>query len=317
MAEKLEDYSINKKVTQKPSFLNKVGIVGCGEMGQDIALLVSSHGIDVNFVEVSNIKIKEVNEQLNKKLDDMINHWGLTSNEKRAVLSRIKGYTDFNALKKCNIVIESISTHGYDNVIPVKQEIFKKIESIVPKDTIIATNSSTIVVSELASVLTHPERSMGIHFLAPALSVKIIEVVRFLKTSDEAFNFVKKFARAIDKKIIEVNESPGNISTRLIVPLINEACEILMERVGSMEEIDETMKVGYGLMLGPFEMADKMGLDKVVKWMDNLYKEFGDMKYKASPIIKRLVRSNHLGRISGEGFYKYFKGQKITKHEII
>lgn len=317
MAEKLEDYSITKKVTQKTSFLNKVGIVGCGSMGQDIALLVSSHGIDVIFIEKSNLRIKEVFEEIDVKLNEMINHWGLTASEKRAVLSRIKGYTDFNTLKKCNIVMEAISTHGYDNVKPVKREIFRKIESIVSKEAIIATNSSTIVISELASGLNHPERAMGIHFLPPALSVKIIEVERCLRTSDESFNFVKKFARAIDKHVIEVNESPGNISTRIIVPLLNEACEIFMEGVASMEEIDETMKSGYGLMLGPFEMADKIGLDKVARWMDNLYEEFGDMKYKASPVIKRLVRANQLGRISGEGFYKYSKGQKIIKHEII
>lgn len=317
MTEKLEDYSITKKVTQKTSFLNKVGIVGCGEMGQDIALVVSSHGIDVIFIEKSNLKIKEVTNDMNRKLDDMINHWGLTSSEKRAVLSRIKGYTDFVNLKKCNIVIESISTHGYDYVLPVKQEIFQKIEDIVSRNAVIATNSSTILISELASVLTYPDRAIGIHFLAPVLNVKIIEVVRFLKTSEEANNFVKKFARAIGKKVIEVNESPGNISTRLIVPLINEACEILMERVATVAEIDETMKSGFGLMLGPFEMADKMGLDKVVKWMNNLYEEFGDMKYKVSPIIKRLVRANNLGRINGAGFYKYVDGKKVINPEIL
>ena len=317
MVEKLEDYSINKKVTQKTNFLNKVGIVGCGEMGQNIAILVSNHGIDVTFIEKSNIRIKEVLIEMDQKLDEMINRWGLTSNEKRAVLSRIKGSTDFNSLKKCNIVIESISIHGYTNVISVKQEIFNKIESKVSRDCVIATNSSTIVISELASGLNHPDRALGIHFLAPALTVKIIEVVRSLKTSDESFNFVKKFARAIDKKVIEVNESPGYISTRIFVPLINEACEIFLEQVGTIEEIDETMKSGYGLMLGPFEMADKIGLDKVSKWMDNLYAEFGDMKYKASPVIKRLVRANHLGRISGEGFYKYINGKKITNTEIL
>jgi len=315
--EKLEDYSINKKVTQKSSNLNKIGIVGCGDMGQDIALLVSSHGIDVIFIEVSNLKIKQVNYDLNRKLDEMINHWGLTSGEKRAVLSRIKGYTDFGYLKKCNIVIESISTHGYDNVIPVKKEIFKKIEDTVSREAVIATNSSTIVISELATILKYPERAMGIHFLAPALSVKIIEVVRSLKTSEDAYGYVKKFARAIDKKVIEVNESPGYISTRIIVPLINEACEILLERVATIEEIDETMRSGYGLMLGPFEMADKIGLEKVVKWMDNLHKEFGDMKYKVSPIIKRMVRANHLGRMTGEGFYKYINGKKVINPEIL
>jgi 3-hydroxybutyryl-CoA dehydrogenase len=308
--EKLDDYSIKKKMLQHTSQLNKIGIVGCGSMGQDIALLVSSNGTDVVFIETSNTRIKEVFDELNSKLDRMINRWGLTVSEKRAVMSRIKGFTDYNVLKKCIIVIECISSHGYEkSVINIKKEIFQKIENVVPKNTVIATNSSSIVISELASSLDYPERAIGIHFLSPANTVKIIEVERSLKTSEEAFEIVKKFARTIDKKVITVNESPGNISTRLIIPLINESCELLMEGVASKEDIDETMKQGFGLQLGPFEMADKIGLDKLDTWMENLYEEFGDKKYKPSPLIKKLVRAGHLGRITCEGFYKYNGGK--------
>jgi 3-hydroxybutyryl-CoA dehydrogenase len=311
--EKLKDYSIIKTMKPPASTLNKFGIVGCGSMGQDIALLVSKNGIDVVFVEISDEKVKEAFSELNRKLDAMINRWGLTSSEKRAVLSRLKGNTDFTILKNCGIVIECISSHGYErSVFNIKKEIFRKIESVVSPDAIIATNSSTIVISELASVLEHPERAVGIHFLSPANTVRIIEVERSLKTSDEAFEKVKKFARTIDKKVITVNESPGNISTRLIIPLINEACEILMEGVATIEEIDETMRFGFGMQLGPFELADKSGLDKLDTWMDNLYEEFGDIRFKPSPLIKRLVRAGHLGRISGEGFYKYNNGKKVV-----
>jgi 3-hydroxybutyryl-CoA dehydrogenase len=144
-----------------------------------------------------------------------------------------------------------------------------------------------------------------------------VEVVRSLVTSDEAIDFVRRFARAIDKKVINVNESAGNISTRLIVPLINEACDLYLEGVGGIKDIDDTMKAGYGLQLGPFEMADKIGLDKVSKWMDNLFKEFGDKKYIASPLIKKLVRSNRLGRISGEGFYKYETAKRPVPLKLI
>jgi len=309
--EKLDDYSIKKKMLQHTSQLNKIGIVGCGSMGQDIALLVSSNGTDVVFIETSNTRIKEVFDELNSKLDRMINRWGLTVSEKRAVMSRIKGFTDYNVLKKCIIVIECISSHGYEkSVINIKKEIFQKIENVVPKKTVIATNSSSIVISEIASSLDYPERAIGIHFLSPANTVKIIEVERSLKTSEEAFEIVKKFARTIDKKVITVNESPGNISTRLIIPLINESCELLMEGVASKEDIDETMKLGFGLQLGPFEMADKIGLDKLNTWMENLYEEFGDKKYKPSPLIKKLVRAGHLGRITCEGFYKYNGGKQ-------
>ena len=315
MVETLEDYSISRKVKSQSSLVNKVGIIGCGAMGQDISLLISSRGMDVVFIEISNLRVKQVFNEMNAKLDEMINHWGFTSSEKRAVLSRIKGSTDYTVLKRCSIVIECVSTHGYENVIPVKQDIFKKIEKVVPAKTIIASNSSSIVISELSSVLHHPERAVGMHFLAPAMTVKIIEVERSLNTSEETLNFVYKFAKMIDKKVIPVNESPGNISTRIIVPLINEACSMYMEGVATIEDIDNTMRSGYGLQLGPFEMADKIGLDKVVKWMDNLYKEFGDRKYKVSPLIKKLYRSNRLGRVTGEGFYKYAGGKKIAARE--
>ena len=311
--EKLEDYSISSSVKPQTSALNKIGIIGCGSMGQDIALLISSHGIDVVFIEISNARVKEAFDELNTKLDGMINRWGLTAGEKRAVLSRIKGNTDYAVLKKCGIVIECISSHGYEkSVISIKQEIFRKIEQVVSPTTIIATNSSTIVISELASVLKYPERAIGIHFLSPANTVRIVEIERSLKTSEEAFETVKKFVRTIDKKIITVNESPGNISTRLVIPLINEACELYMEGVASIEDVDETMKLGYGMQLGPFEMADKIGLDKLDMWMDNLYDEFGDRKFKSSPLIKKLVRAGRLGRIAGQGFYNYSSGKKLS-----
>lgn len=311
--EKLEDYSISKTVKPQTSLLNKIGLIGCGSMGQEIALLLSSHGYEVVFIEITEQKVKAAFDELNYKLDQMINRWGLTSSEKRAVLSRIKGNTDYTVLKKCGIVIECISSHGYDkSVIGIKQDIFAKIEKVVPPNTIIATNSSTIVISELASVLKHPERAVGIHFLSPANTVRIVEVERSLKTSEEAFETVKKFARALDKRMITVNESPGNISTRLIIPLINEACELYMEGVASIEDVDETMKLGYGMQLGPFEMADKIGLDKLDMWMDNLYDEFGDRKFKSSPLIKKLVRAGRLGRIAGHGFYNYSDGKKVS-----
>lgn len=311
MPEKLENFSISNSVQPKSTLLNKIGLVGCGSMGQDIALLVSGNDIEVNFVEISDERIKEVTSELNLKLDNIINRWGLTQSEKRAVLSRIKGSTNYNILKKCSIVIECVRTAEYKYVLEQKKEIFRKIEKNVSEKTVIASNAATIVISELAQVLEHPERAVGIHFLNPAQTVKIIEVEKSLRTSEEAFNQVMKFARSINKKVILVNESPGNISTRTIIPLINEACEIYMEGVASIEDIDETMRAGYGMQLGPFELADKIGLDKLAVWMENLYTEFGERKYKPSPLIKKLVRANNLGRSTGEGFYRYSEGKKI------
>jgi 3-hydroxybutyryl-CoA dehydrogenase len=154
---------------------------------------------------------------------------------------------------------------------------------------------------------------MGLHFFSPVGKVKIVEAVKSVYTTPETYNLVSKLAIMLGKKLVDVNESAGNISTRMLVPLINEACEILMEGVASVADIDETMRETSGLQLGPFEMADKIGLDKVLKWMENLYVEFGQQKYKPSPVLKRLVRANMVGRRTGEGFYLYNNGKRSLK----
>jgi 3-hydroxybutyryl-CoA dehydrogenase len=313
MTESLEDYSISKTIKQKSSSLKKIGIVGCGIMGQDISLLTSSCGIDVVFIDVSEDKVKEIYYEMGLKLDKIINRWGLTKSEKRAILSRIKGSSDYQILSDCSIVIESLITSNMKDIVEVKQEVFREIEKVISRNAIIATNSSTIVISELATVLKYQDRALGIHFLSPALTVKVIEITRCLQTSDESFKLACKFANMIDREVISVGESPGSVSTRLIVSLINESCQVLMEGLSNVENIDETMRLGYGLQLGPFEMADKIGLDKLIIWMDNLYKEFGERKYKTSPVIKKLVRAGLLGRKTGKGFYNYENGKIIKK----
>jgi len=171
------------------------------------------------------------------------------------------------------------------------------------------------MISDIASTLKHPERAVGLHFITPASTVKIVEVVRGFETNDASYDFVIKFAKMIEKTPITLNESPGHISSRLIVPLINEACDLIMEGVSSVQAIDLTMKMGYGLLYGPFELADRIGLDKLLKWMDNLYAEFGNQHYKPSPIIKRLVRAGYFGKKNGRGFYKY-EGGKIIGQAI-
>jgi 3-hydroxybutyryl-CoA dehydrogenase len=237
----------------------------------------------------------------------------MTPGEKRAILSRIHGYVGYEHLKGCDLVIDAISSKTREKRISVRKEVFKNVEKYVSPDAIIATNSTTIVITELSSELEHKERCVSLHFLTNAPSSKMIEVVRGLYTSDDVYDRVHKFVKMLDKTVIPVEESPGLISVRLIVALVNEACEVLMEGVGTKEDIDKTMKIGMGLSLGPFEMADKIGLEKLLRWMDNLYNEFGDIKYKASPVIKKLVRAHQLGRMSGKGFYEYdYHGKRLS-----
>ncbi len=310
MAESLEDFALRKKAPRKGT-IQKVCIIGCGNMGQEISRLVSQHGMEVIFIETNEEKIAEVFAEIEKQLDESINKWGLTESEKKVILSRIKGTTDYNLIKDVDLVIETINSRKPGTNVDMWKEVLSKVEEYVSPETVITSNNSTLMISEIASALKHPERIVGLHFITPASTVKIVEVVRGVETNDASYDFVIKFAKMIEKTPITINESPGHISSRLIVPLINEACDLIMEGVSSVQCIDLTMKMGYGLLYGPFEMADRIGLDKLLKWMDNLYAEFGNHQYKPSPIIKRLVRAGYFGKKNGRGFYKYEEGKII------
>lgn len=312
MSERLEDFSLGKSMQPKGS-IQKVGVVGCGTMGQEISVLISQSGIEVAFIDISEERISDVFKRIGQQLDDRISKWGLTGSEKKLILSRIKGSTDYSTLSDCDIVFETVNSKKKGTSLDLRQDIFRKIEAVVSPETVIASNTATLMISEISSVLKNPGRAMGLHFFSPVGKIKIIEAVRSVYTTDETYAVVNKLALLIGKRLISVNESAGNISTRMLVPLINEACEILMEGVATVSDIDETMKETSGLQLGPFEMADKIGLDKVLKWMENLYAEFGEHKYKPSPVLKRLVRANLVGRRVGEGFYLYLGDKRLVK----
>ena len=313
IVEPIEKYGLNAKDRPKQLF-SKVGIVGCGTVGQSIAMLISQKELEVVFIELSEEKINLAICKIEQELDNMIDHWGMTPSEKRAIISRIHGYVGYEHLKGCDLVIESIRSKTRERRISCMKEVFKNVAKYVSPECIIATNSTTIVITELSSELEYKSRCVSLHFLTNAApKAKMIEVVRGLYTSDDVYEKVCQFVRMLGKEVIPVQESPGLISVRIFVALVNEACEVLMEGVSSMEYIDQTMKIGLGMALGPFEQADKIGLDKVTRWMENLYYEFGDKKYIASPILKKLVRANQLGRVSGRGFYNYDEeGRKIS-----
>ncbi len=311
IVEPIEKYGLSKKDRPKQLF-SRVGIVGCGTAGQHIALMISQKELEVIFIELSEDKINQAMTKIETELDTMIEHWGMTTGEKRAILSRIHGYVGYEHLKNCDLVIESIRSKTRERRVSVRKEVFKNVEKYVSKECIIASNSTTIVITELASELEHNERCVSLHFLANVPNAKMVEVVRGLYTSDEVFEKICQFVRMLGKDAISVQESPGLISVRIFVVLLNEACQVLLERVGTLEDIDKTMRTGLGLTLGPFETADRIGLDKVIRWMENLYYEFGDRKYMASPIIKRLVRANQFGRVNGKGFYRYDEQGKKT-----
>ncbi len=306
LVEPIEGYALSKNKKKGTTLFSKVGVVGCGKEGQSIARIASWHGMEVVFLELTEEKIETAIANIGKELDNRIENWGLTPSEKKAIMSRIKGTMDYKDLAECDFVIEAIRSDDKGaRSIDARKEVFKKIEEIVREDTIIATNSTTIIITELASEMKKPERCISLHFFVTSPEARIIEVVKGLYTSEEVYNRVCTFVKLINRDVIPVEESAGLVSVRLYVTLLNEACQVLMEGIATMSDIDKTMKVGLGMRFGPFRTADIIGLSKITKWMDNLYEEFGSSKYKPSPLIKRLVRAKHLGVVSGEGFYKY------------
>lgn len=311
IVESIEQFALSRKTTPKTQF-SRIGVIGLGQMGLDITRILACKGMEVVFIEQNEKKISSFIKAIENDLTKTIDRWGMTNSEKTAIMNRIKGTAAWEELKFCDMVMEAmdpLSSRKLD--VERRKEIYKEIERNTSHKTIIATNATALTATELISDLDHPERGISFHFLSPVAEVPIVEVVRGIYTSDEVYESVIKFAKLIGKEVVPALDLAGKISTRLIIPLINEACEILMEGASSQKDIDKTMKIGYQMSYGPFEMADIIGLDNLMFWMDNLYDEFGLLKYKASPLIKKLVRANCLGKKTNKGFYEYDKEGRI------
>ena len=312
---KLEDFSLSKSPKLHGS-IHKIGIIGIGSMGQEVAKTISHHGFDVVCLDVDEKRVTDGLEGITRMLDREILRWGMTNSEKRLIMSRIKGTVEYSALSDCDIVIEAINSRKPGTSLEIRKTILQEAEKFVGRNAILASNTATLMVSDLAFGLEYPDRAVGLHFMSPTDDVKVLEVVRSSRTSEEAFELVSRFVRMLEKKPITLMESPGNITTRMMCVIINQACEMLMEGIASTHDIDELMKTSMGHQFGPFERADKVGLDKLQKWMHNLYNEFGEHGYKTSPVLKRLVRANMLGKATGQGFYKYDAHGKIIESTI-
>ncbi len=302
--EAIEEFGLSKKV-QKHTLFSKIGIIGCGKDGQNIARIASAYGIEVIFIELTQERIDFAYAQLAKVLDKRIENWGMTQGEKKLILSRIRGSVDYQDLSECDFVIEAIRAESSARKITERKEVFRKVEKVVSPDCIIATNSTTIIITELSSELQYRNRCVSLHFFVQSPEAKIVEVVKGLYTSEEVYERVLTFVKLVNRQAIPVEESAGLISIRLYTALLNEACEVLMEGVGSLTNIDTVWKIGFGMRFGPFELADVLGIDKINRWMENLYSEFGDPMYMPSPVIKKLNRAKRFGKHVCWGFYKY------------
>ena len=293
----LGDIQLTKKDSDG---IHTIAVIGLGVMGQGIAQTIATAGIEVIAVEKSEKRLSHQFKSLDESLDNEIHRWTMTKSEKRAILSRIKGKTDLTDISAIPVVIEAV-----DENFELKKKLFHDLDTMCGPNTILVSNTSTLNLSNLAASTKRADKVIGMHFLNPVPKVPLVELVRGMKTSDETFNAVKKLAQRLGKTPIEVFEYPGFVTTRIIIPLLNEAMYILMEGVATAESIDTAMRLGYEFRYGPLELADIMGLDEVLAWMDSLFHELGDAKYRPCPLLRQMVRKGKIGKKMGEGFFKY------------
>ncbi|MCL4510625.1 MAG: 3-hydroxyacyl-CoA dehydrogenase NAD-binding domain-containing protein [Bacteroidetes bacterium] len=303
-----EVFNISPSESERAGY---IAIVGGGLMGRGIAQTAASAGINVLIIERDDDTSEKCKERLSEMLDAEIERWALTKGEKRAILARTKLSTELTEVSECDVVIEAI-----DEDFTSKKAIFKQLDKICDPNTIFVSNTATLSLTKLAEATSRPDKIIGMHFLNPVPRIPLVEVIRALKTSDETFRRIKQFAEDLGKTVVEVYEYPGFVTTRVILPMLNEAMQVFLEGIATAEGIDTAIKLGYGLNVGPLEMADSMGLDEVLTWLDTLYHELGAPQYRASPILRRKVREGKLGKKTGEGFFRYDEsGKKMENYQ--
>ena len=278
----------------------RIVIIGAGVMGQGLAEAIATTGTEVILLDRTARRAERGISKIGENIDHEIEKWGLTTSDKKAILSRIAPSTDLKVVKDADLIIEAIPDRRRRKI-----ELFGRIDDLCSDDTIIITNSATLSITELAAITNRADKIIGMHFLNPVPKIPLVEIVRGLKTSDDTYNKACELAEILGKTPVLVYEYPGYITTRVIVPLLNEAMHVLMEGVATAEDIDTAMKLGYGFNVGPLALADMMGLDVVMSWMENLLAELSEHKYNPCPLLRKMVRAGHLGVKSGEGFFKY------------
>lgn len=280
--------------------MEKIFVIGAGTMGAGIVQAFAQKGYEVIVRDIKDEFVERGISGINKGLTKLVAKGKITEEDKEAILSRITGTTDLALAEDCDLVIEA----AVENM-EIKKSIFAELDGICKESTILASNTSSLSITEVASATKRPDKVIGMHFFNPAPVMKLVEIIRGMATSQETFDAVKEVSVAIGKEPVEVAEAPGFVVNRILIPMINEATFILQEGIASVEDIDTSMKYGANHPMGPLALGDLIGLDVCLAIMDVLYNETGDSKYRASNLLRKYVRAGYLGRKTGKGFYTY------------
>jgi 3-hydroxybutyryl-CoA dehydrogenase len=280
--------------------IKKVMVIGAGQMGGGIAQVCAQAGYDVKLNDIKEEFYEKGLAVITKNLSRNVEKGRMTEDEKNEVLGRITKSLDLQDAHDVDIVIEA----AVENM-DIKKSIFEKLDGIAPKHAILATNTSSLPITEIAAVTKRPENVIGMHYMNPVPVMKLVEIIRGLATSDEVYQAVEDMTRKLSKTPVEVNDFPGFVANRVLMPMINEAIYTLYEGVASKEAIDEVMKLGMNHPMGPLQLADFIGLDTCLYIMETLHEGFGDSKYRPCPLLRKYVNAGWLGKKSGRGFYEY------------
>ena len=281
--------------------MNKVfGVIGAGTMGNGIAQVAARAGFDVVMRDVGQEFLARGMTSIDRSLQRDIDKERLSKDEKREIMARIKTTTDIGALSEAVIVVEAVNED-----LRVKTEVFRSLDEVTKTDAILASNTSSISITKLGAITKRPDKVIGMHFMNPVPVMKLVEIIRGAATSDKTYEKTRALAEKLGKTPLECQDSPGFISNRVLMPMINEAIFALYEGVATRESIDGIMKIGMNHPMGPLTLADFIGLDVCLAIMNVLHDGFGDSKYRPCPLLKRYVDAGWLGKKSGRGFYKY------------
>jgi 3-hydroxybutyryl-CoA dehydrogenase len=280
--------------------IKTVAVLGAGTMGNGIAHVFAARGFNVILRDVEQRFLDRGLDTISKNLDRQIKKGQLPEADKAAILGRIRAVTELSAIAAADFAVEAVPEN-----LPLKTEVLRAADALLRKDVILASNTSTIPITALAAVTSRPGRFIGMHFMNPVPVMMLVEVIRGLETSDETFAITMALAEKLGKKPVAVNDAPGFVSNRVLMPMINEAAFCVMEGVATPEAVDDIMKLGMNHPMGPLALADLIGIDTCLAIMEVLYTGFSDSKYRPCPLLKKMVAAGRLGRKSGRGFYSY------------